>query len=189
MMKKGYSFIGAYNEANGPNGERYYQEYCGVKTIVISDLFIGNFGVSQIFGANPAMYKKFGWKGHNGIDFRCPTGTQLIACCNGKIIEAYNDGSGWGNHVYIYDASQKAMFIYAHMKTIAVRVGQVVRTGQLLGLSNNTGNSTGPHLHFGGYQTNDSGYKINLGNGYGGAINPFDSKLVTWNVKNPSKPL
>ena len=189
MMAKGHSLISATNEANGPRAEELYIEYCSSKNTTIYDIFIGTYHVSQYFGSNPSMYKKFGWKGHNGIDFACPSGTNLISCCNGKVIQAYNDAKGWGNHIYIYDESQMVIFLYAHLKEIKVKVGQRISVGKLIGLSGNTGNSTGAHLHLGIYKTNTHGYKIDLGNGYGGAINPFDKKQVTWIIKNPSQAL
>jgi murein DD-endopeptidase MepM/ murein hydrolase activator NlpD len=188
MTKKGYNFLDAVNQSNGQNQDKLFKEYCGTKNPVINDLFIGNFGVSQYFGANPQMYKQFGWKGHNGLDFRCPTGTQLISCVNGTITEAYNNIGGWGNHCYIWDKDQNVMVIYAHMKSLNVKVGDKVKIGNLLGLSNNTGNSTGPHLHFGVYKVDSNGNKLNLNNGYGGAVDPFDKNQFTWVVNNPQVP-
>ena len=47
---------------------------------IIKDIFIGNFRVSQRFGKNPQMYSKFGMKGHNGIDFATPIGSELVCC-------------------------------------------------------------------------------------------------------------
>lgn len=186
MMKRGHSFISAYNEANGARGEELYREYCQLNRIVLSDLFIGNYPLTQGFGLNPKMYAKFGWKGHNGIDFGMKTGRQLISCVSGRVVSAYDDGKGWGKHIYIWDNYQNIMVIYAHLSRIDVKVGQSVKVGKGLGLSGNSGNSTGSHLHFGLYKTNSSGYKINLGNGYGGAINPLDKNLVEWRIKNPS---
>lgn len=194
FLKRGYNPIGAYNEANGVNAERYYQEYCSNQKIVIGDLFIGNFRVTQKFGNDLIInkihiYRKFRWKGHNGIDFGCPTGTKLVSCCNGKIVSAFNDGNGWGNHIYIYDESQKVLYIYAHLKNFSVKVGQKVKIGKLIGQTDNTGNSTAPHLHFGAYRTDEYGRKINLGNGYGGAVNPFDKNAFSWVIVNPKKPV
>lgn len=189
LISGGYNLIDAFNATNGANAQNLFNEYLGVKTIKISDLFIGNFGVTQRFGQNPKMYQRFGWKGHNGIDFGTPYDTQLISCVYGLVIRAYNDSNGWGNHIYIYDKNQSALVIYAHLKSISVKVGQTVIPGMKIGLSDNTGNSTGPHLHFGIYKTNSSGYKINLGNGFGGAIDPFDKKQVSWVITNLKKAL
>lgn len=188
MLARGYNPIGAYNEANGPNAERYYQEYV-FRIIEIGDIFIGNFPVTQKLGENPAMYKPFGLKGHNGDDFGCPTGTTLLACANGIVYRTGKDVKGYGNYVYIWDKYQKALFLYAHLKSISVKANQIIRLGQLLGYSNNTGNSTGPHLHFGVYKTDDEGNKLDVNNGYGGAIEALDKKLVKWVLNNPKKAL
>lgn len=188
MLLRGYSDIGAANEANGINAERYYHEYCN-KKIQISDLFIGDFNVSQRFGSNPASYKKFGLKGHNGVDFACPSDTPLIACADGIVYIAAFDVNGYGNYVYIWDSSQKTMFLYAHLKSFVVKKNQSVRLGQLIGYSDNTGNSTGPHLHFSPYKTDERGERLDRLNGYGGAIDALDKNLVDWNIRNPKKPL
>lgn len=191
-MKGGHSLISATNEANGVNQDKYYKEYCD-KRIVLQDLFIGNYGISQKFGNvlyinKVNVYKQYGWKGHNGVDFSCPTGTKLISCVNGVVTTAYNNVGGWGYHCYVWDKDQKIMVIYAHMKSLNVKVSDKVKVGNLLGLSDNTGNSTGAHLHFGAYKVDDNGNKINLGNGYGGSINPFDSNVFEWIVTNPKTP-
>lgn len=189
MTSKGHNLINATNEANGVRQDELFIEYCGSGKPVINDIFIGNFRVSQLFGANPYMYKRFGWRGHNGIDFACPTGTKLLSGINGVVKSAYNNVGGWGNHIYIWDKTQNIMTIHAHLKTLNVRAGDKVKSGQLIGLSGNTGNSTGPHLHFGVYKVDKNGNNINLWNGYGGAINPFDKNLVVWKITNPKKPL
>jgi murein DD-endopeptidase MepM/ murein hydrolase activator NlpD len=189
MTSKGHNLINATNEANGIRQDELFVEYCGESKPVINDIFIGNFGVSQLFGKNPSMYKQFGWKGHNGIDFDCPTGTKLLSGVDGVVTTAYNNIGGWGYHIYIWDKVQKIMTIHAHLKSLNVKVGDKVKSGQLIGLSNNTGNSTGPHLHFGIYKVDGNGNKINMSNGYGGAINPFDKNLISWKVINPKIPL
>lgn len=188
MMKGGHSLISATNEANGIRQDELYKEYC-CKNIVLRDLFIGNYKVSQLFGKNPAMYQQFGWKGHNGTDFACPTNTKLISCVDGIVTTAFNNIGGWGYHLYIWDKVQNIMVIYAHLKELNVKVGDKVKIGQLIGLSDNTGNSTGPHLHFGTYKVDGNGNKIDLNNGYGGAINPFDKNLIIWEITNPKEPL
>jgi len=111
--------------------------------------FRGNFGLTQGFGLNPADYACFGLKGHNGLDYGLPTGTQVIAPHDGKVIEAQNDPSGYGNYIKIENT--KGGSVLAHLQTFQVKVGDMVSEGQPIALSNNTGNSTGPHLHWGYY--------------------------------------
>jgi hypothetical protein len=114
--------------------------------------FRGDFGIAQLWGERPQVYNQFSYdgvplKGHNGIDFLTPTGTQLQAVDDGIVAAAvYNDPSGFGNYVLLHHAWGES--IYAHMDGIDVQEGQAVRRGQLLGRSDNTGFSGGPHLHF-----------------------------------------
>ena len=114
--------------------------------------FRGDFGIAQLWGERPEVYSQFTYdgvplKGHNGIDFLTPTGTQLQAVDDGVVAAAvYNDPSGFGNYVLLHHAWGES--IYAHMEGIDVQQGQAVRRGQLLGRSDSTGFSGGPHLHF-----------------------------------------
>ncbi len=86
-------------------------------------------------------------KGHNGIDFLTVTGTDLLAVDAGVVADAvYNDPSGFGHYVKLQHRWGES--IYAHMQDIVVTPGQSVRRGQLLGRSDDTGFSGGPHLHF-----------------------------------------
>lgn len=111
--------------------------------------FNGNYRLTQGFGENPASYARFGLKGHNGLDYGLPTGTQVVAPHGGKVIEATNDPSGYG--LYLKIESNKEGSILAHLKSFQVKVGDFVSEGHTVALSNNTGNSTGPHLHWGYY--------------------------------------
>ena len=129
--------------------------------------------ITQRFGANPASYAKFGLKGHNGIDFGIPTGTKLFSCIDGTVIEARSDPTGYGNYIKI--ENNECGVLYGHLKSFGVTVGQSVKAGQVIGVSDNTGNSTGPHLHFGVFPK-----PRNSANGYGGYIDPLDPNLVTW---------
>lgn len=81
------------------------------------------------------------------VDFAVPVGTPVVASRSGVVIMAQGNGSG-GNVVLIRDASGYAME-YAHLSTMNVVPGQRVEQGQQIALSGNTGNSTGPHLHWG----------------------------------------
>lgn len=85
---------------------------------------------------------------HNGIDLAMPEGTQLRSLYSGTVEKIF-DGSGKiGNGVAI-KLDDGSSTIYGHMKQVDVHVGDKVSTGEFIGLSGNTGNSTGPHLHFG----------------------------------------
>jgi murein DD-endopeptidase MepM/ murein hydrolase activator NlpD len=82
---------------------------------------------------------------HTGVDFAVPQGTEVIAVADGKI-----ENANWGKS-YGTQAVQKVAggwVIYAHLSKLDVKAGDVVKAGQKIGSSGNTGNSSGPHLHF-----------------------------------------
>lgn len=83
---------------------------------------------------------------HAGIDVAAPTGTALRAADSGTVQIAGWTG-GYGNYTCIGHGSGIST-CYAHQNSIGVRVGQGVSQGQVIGTVGNTGNSTGPHLHF-----------------------------------------
>lgn len=154
-------------------------------TYILSDVFVGNFGLTQGFGSNPQSYAKFGLKGHNGLDFACPASTQIISTASGKVIEVGSDSGGYG--IYVKVLHSGFFTIYAHFKSTAVKVGDSVVRHQLLGYSDNTGNSTGNHLHFGVAPCDSNGTKTEKANGYGGYIDPNGSRCK-WDIKNPNSP-
>ena len=83
---------------------------------------------------------------HEGIDFAAEVGTPIIASAGG-IVTAASFHRQYGNRVEIdhgHDFSSR----YAHMSRLDVKQGQIVKRGQQVGLSGNTGRTTGPHLHF-----------------------------------------
>lgn len=125
--------------------------------------FKGDFPITQVFGVNAQDYAKFGLKGHNGIDYGTPTGTPILAPHDGKVIEAAFDQYGYGMYVKI--ESDKEGSVLAHLKSFNVNPGDVLTEGTQIGISDNTGNSTGPHLHWGYYRI-----PRDRSNGYNGFI-------------------
>lgn len=103
--------------------------------------------VSQPFGVNPERYARFGLAGHNGVDFAVPVGTPVHAVDDGEVVETLIDPDGYGVYVKLHHVWGHSL--YAHLHSWAVLQGAKVRRGQLVGTSGNSGNSTGPHLHFG----------------------------------------
>ena len=83
---------------------------------------------------------------HKGIDFRAATGTRVYASKGGRVIFAGRKG-GYGKIVGIEHEGNFTTW-YGHLSRIKVKTGQTVNTGKVIGLSGNTGISTGPHLHF-----------------------------------------
>jgi murein DD-endopeptidase MepM/ murein hydrolase activator NlpD len=98
---------------------------------------------------------------HTGQDFVVPTGTSVKAVASGTVVSA-----GWGG-AYGYQVVLRhpdGMYTqYAHLSSLTVRAGQPVRTGQQLGRSGSTGNTTGPHLHF----------EVRTGPNYGSDVSPL----------------
>ncbi|WP_445002370.1 peptidoglycan DD-metalloendopeptidase family protein [Exiguobacterium alkaliphilum] len=105
-----------------------------------------NGRLSQGFG--PAS-GQFGYTFHNGIDIAAKVGTPIYAAADGKVIEVSGRGP-YGKHVKIEHNidGQKWTTVYAHMHKIDVKKGQTVRQAEGIGQIGNTGNSSGPHLHF-----------------------------------------
>ncbi|MFI1168428.1 M23 family metallopeptidase [Streptomyces sp. NPDC020801] len=102
---------------------------------------------------------------HSGQDFAVPVGTEVVAAHGGTVVKAGPNGGGdgpaYGNAIVIKHGNG-TYSQYAHLSRIDVKVGQVVATGQHIALSGNTGNTTGPHLHF----------EIRTTPNYGSAVNP-----------------
>jgi hypothetical protein len=92
---------------------------------------------------------------HSGIDLAMPEGTTLRSVADGVVDRVY-DGTGLigkGLSVRMPDGTRA---IYGHMNEVKAHVGDHVNAGDIVGLSGNTGNSTGPHLHFGLKDANGS---------------------------------
>ena len=108
--------------------------------------------ITQHFGENPQIYSKYKiggvpLKSHEGLDLRAPTGAEIVACDEGFIQEAIDQGTiGYGKYVKIIHPWGES--VYAHFKEFKVKQGAQVKRGQVIGLANSTGNSTASHLHF-----------------------------------------
>lgn len=88
-----------------------------------------------------------GYRWHYGTDLELDTGDPIKACFDGIVrISQYNAG-GYGYYVLVrhYNGLET---LYGHMSRIDVKVGQIVKAGEQLGLGGSTGRSSGPHLHF-----------------------------------------
>jgi len=110
-----------------------------------------NGSITQLFGVDPEFYKRFGFPGHNGIDYAISSGTSVVAAAGGTVAMVAFENGGYGNYVKLshVDGSKKYHTYYAHLSSASVSAGQKVKVGAVIGLSDNTGASTGPHLHFG----------------------------------------
>ncbi len=106
---------------------------------------LGNYNHPKI----GIVTSKFGWRDgrmHKGIDINLNKGDVVVAAFDGMVRIASVKG-GYGNVVIIrhYNGLET---VYAHLSKIKVKPGQVILSGQTLGLGGSTGRSSGPHLHF-----------------------------------------
>jgi len=160
--------------------------------------------INQYFGANATnVYKQEGMPGHNGIDFYAPHATPVYACHDGRAYFQIDSAGGHGivlitNQPFDYQDGQ-AYFktIYWHLCDSTKEPqfkspiqdfpwGKDVTRGDFIGYADNTGLSTGDHLHFGlkpvaQGESSNSWYNVEQNNGYFGAIDPapyFDTGLL-----------
>ena len=86
-------------------------------------------------------------KFHKGMDFTAPRGTPVYATGNGIVKRADRRSSGYGRHIRI-DHGFGYVSLYAHLYKYAVKKGQKVKRGDLIGFVGSTGRSQAPHLHY-----------------------------------------
>jgi len=119
------------------------------------------YALSASFNQGGAMWAHK----HSGQDFAVPVGTPVKAAGAGTVVKAGPNGGGdgpaYGNAIVVKHANG-TYSQYAHLSKIKVHIGQKVLVGQQIALSGNTGNSSGPHLHF----------EIRTTPNYGSAVNP-----------------
>ncbi|AMM10151.1 M23 family metallopeptidase [Streptomyces albidoflavus] len=102
---------------------------------------------------------------HSGQDYAVSVGTDVHSAAGGTVVKAGGNGAGdgpaYGNAVVVKH-TDNTFTQYAHLSQINVSPGQTVKEGQKIALSGNTGNSSGPHLHF----------EVRTSPNYGSAIDP-----------------
>lgn len=106
--------------------------------------FEGDWPITQKYG--DTITSKF----HTGIDYGCPEGTPILASNDGTVMTAKTDMSangGYGKYIVIQHKDGNAT-LYGHLSRFVVTAGKQVVQSEVIGYSGNTGNSTGPHLHF-----------------------------------------
>ena len=118
--------------------------------------------ISQGFGCTPYPFEPYDPSCpqkhfHNGLDIAGACGNHIIAADAGiAYIEPFM-GNGFGNYIIIVHGNGWQT-LYGHLASFAIRSGQTVARGQLIGYEGTTGNSTGCHLHFG---VNHNGQWVN----------------------------
>lgn len=133
--------------------------------------FEGRRRITQQWGENPEYYRQFApggvpLRGHNGLDFALPEGARLFAVDRGRVVEIGFDRAGYGRYIKLVHRWGESL--YAHMQAFTVESGAAVERGQVIGYADNTGLSTGPHLHFA-----IRVYPYNRADGWGGFTDPL----------------
>ena len=158
--------------------------------------------VTQWFGENPDLYRRWGLKYHNGIDIVAPHGSPMFAVEDARVVAVKTDSGGYGKHVRIRSLKKRAdtyrCWTYGHCSAIHVKEGQIVRAGEHIADMGNTGfvvsgNTpwwkhnpyAGTHLHLGlrllkedprGWSYRGDNIKYNVqdyDNGVKGAVDPY----------------
>jgi len=112
---------------------------------------------TKIFNGDYKMTSPYGWRVlngkkefHNGVDFSMPIGTDLIVpdTFNGAKVRINTADKFGGKYIQLVRADGKGCY-YLHNSKNLLKVGAVVKTGQIIAKSGNSGNTTGAHVHFG----------------------------------------
>jgi murein DD-endopeptidase MepM/ murein hydrolase activator NlpD len=121
---------------------------------------VGDYPVTQLIGQNRPYYDShgnlvnpmgYGRYGHMGIDVATPVGTPVLAPFSGVVVDA--SGGAWGKSIYL--VGRNVALRFSHLSSIEVPSGSVVKAGQVIAKTGNTGNSTGPHLDITAYTARD----------------------------------
>jgi murein DD-endopeptidase MepM/ murein hydrolase activator NlpD len=152
---------------NGVQGERDDREEiaAGLRSEIAQEIAEATGGTALPAGPLPSasaagfiwpvegtLTSPFGYRWgrmHEGIDISVPEGTPIRAAADGTVIlmQSEAESGGYGNYTCI-DHGGGLSTCYAHQSSFATSVGAGVSQGDVIGLSGNTGHSTGPHLHF-----------------------------------------
>lgn len=148
------------------SSQKAFKNAVTLPKIPVSSYYNGTIRPTGLLGDNTNMMfplpipatitSLFGWRihpitgdrrFHAGTDFGAEMGTPVVAAYSGSVAIADLMG-GYGLAVVLDHQKSGQQTLYAHLSEILVQPGQVVEQGTIIGLVGNTGNSTGPHLHF-----------------------------------------
>jgi len=154
LSKKAYIQSRSFDEISelAKNKEKLLKSIPAIMPIRDKDLT----RVASSFGMRIHPFYKV-LKMHTGMDFTAPTGTKIFATGDGVVVKTRYAQRGYGNHIVI-DHGFGYSTLYAHMSKFAVRVGQRVKRGTVIGYVGNTGTSVAPHLH---YEVRKDGKPVN----------------------------
>ncbi|OYW88518.1 MAG: peptidase [Sphingobium sp. 32-64-5] len=102
----------------------------------------GLFGAQRIYRGQPGSY-------HSGVDVAVPTGTPFVAPADGVVVLAAQTPFSLEGYLLLIDHGMGLGSAFLHCSSLAVKDGDVVRQGQVLGAVGATGRASGPHLHWG----------------------------------------
>lgn len=100
-----------------------------------------------IYPVTSRNFTQYYWYGHRAVDIGLLEGSAVYAADDGTVTYAGWNTYGYGNLIVVNHGNGFETF-YGHLSVISVYPGQIVYKGNVMGLSGNTGNSSGPHIHF-----------------------------------------
>jgi len=113
--------------------------------IRLNHLPLGSIQITSPYGIRSITVNgKYYWW-HNGVDLMAQLNTPVYAAAAGKVMTARYDNS-YGYYITLNHG--KFGTLYAHLSRYGVTEGKVVKSGEIIGYTGSTGDSTGPHLHF-----------------------------------------
>ena len=120
------------------------------------------------------FYAQFWLKWHNGIDYRAKVWTPLYASLDWIVESKDTWTAGYWKHIYIRKTRTDwiSEVVYGHLSKQEVFTSHIVKAGDLIGYSGNTGDSLAPHLHFWLRFKDLQGNVLDKGNWYGGYVDP-----------------
>lgn len=136
--------------------------------------------ITQEHGATKFAQRAYKGKWHNGLDFGAPVGTPIVASEDGVVLsvadqDRYCPRGAYGKYVAIRHGIGLTT-LYSHLSLFSVSEGQAVKRGDVIGYVGKTGYATGPHLHFGVYDSSTFRIEASRSCGpkmpVGGDINP-----------------
>lgn len=172
--------VGNNTQENYNNSENNYGSPMAMQGITSADDHFG-FKVTSKFG------EQRGSQFHNGIDYGMPQGTEVKTPVSGKVEINKSNPNGYGEYVGVRDKN-KMLHIFGHLSNRSiVKKGQEVSAGDIVGLSGNTGASTGPHLHYEVTNTLGSGRQAQDPNKYLAAISQAPKSAQGMDNENINK--
>ena len=136
---------------NALKKELFAERPVGILTLIsVLDSPVGGAPITSEYGANRTCPQCS--KTHRGTDFRVPVGTRVVATYQGQVVFAGNNRD-YGNMVIIYHGgvknSKEGLYtLLAHGKSLSVKAGDYINTGQKVMTSGSSGKSSGPHVHY-----------------------------------------